>query len=153
MNPINISIVRPGEIYRGPQPYTPAQWQYISNQDIHTILKLNFEEEGTDVGADALNMAVIKVPMQPKDIWGAIGRPDLMDMMRAVDVLGAIKQIYVHCTHGHDRTGLVIGGWRVKYCGWSIDAAYQEMREYGFHPELLDLLWTWQQFKEMQESK
>ena len=41
---------------------------------------------------------------------------------------------YVHCAHGQDRTGLVIGLERVIDEGWTPKAAHDEMLKLGFHP-------------------
>lgn len=43
---------------------------------------------------------------------------------------------YVHCRHGHERTGFIIAVYRMKLCGWSFDAAYQEWIEKGCN-------WPW----------
>lgn len=44
--------------------------------------------------------------------------------------------VFLHCHHGADRTGLMVGVYRVTFCGWTKEAAIQEMVEggYGFHP-------------------
>jgi len=47
--------------------------------------------------------------------------------------------ILVHCHYGEDRTGLVIGLYRVEVQGWTPANAYQEMLAYGFHPSLTEL--------------
>ena len=44
------------------------------------------------------------------------------------------QPLFIHCLHGEDRTGLVVGLYRVYVDGWTPDAAYQEMLEKGFHP-------------------
>jgi protein tyrosine/serine phosphatase len=41
--------------------------------------------------------------------------------------------VYVHCQRGADRTGMVCAMYRVVICGWTKDAAIQEMRDGGFH--------------------
>ncbi len=47
--------------------------------------------------------------------------------------------VYVHCAHGSDRTGCMIGIWRVKHDGYSYDEAYKEMRSYYFTPKFTEL--------------
>ena len=57
------------------------------------------------------------------------------------DELGAIldaierapKPVLVHCTHGEDRTGLVVALYRMRR-GAPVDAAYADMVRHGFHP-------------------
>ena len=50
---------------------------------------------------------------------------------------------YVHCEHGQDRTGLIIGAYRVRVQRWSKSQAYQEMKAHGFHPLLHGLYSSW----------
>ena len=47
--------------------------------------------------------------------------------------------VYVHCRHGQDRTGLVVGLERVFIEGWDPADAYAEMLKYGFHTYFLGL--------------
>ncbi len=47
--------------------------------------------------------------------------------------------VYVHCRHGQDRTGLVVGLERVFIEGWDPADAYAEMLSYGFHTYFLGL--------------
>ena len=47
--------------------------------------------------------------------------------------------IFIHCHHGQDRTGLIIGLYRVEAQGWAPAKAYQEMLVNGFHPNLAGL--------------
>jgi protein tyrosine/serine phosphatase len=51
----------------------------------------------------------------------------------------ASKPIYVHCKHGQDRTGLVIGLERVLIEHQTPQAAHDEMVKIGFHTEFLGL--------------
>jgi protein tyrosine/serine phosphatase len=39
--------------------------------------------------------------------------------------------ILVHCHRGADRTGIIIGSYRIRFNGFSVEAAIQEMRKYG----------------------
>lgn len=47
--------------------------------------------------------------------------------------------IFIHCHHGQDRTGMVIGIYRVEVQGWAPAKAYQEMLDLGFHPTISTL--------------
>lgn len=53
----------------------------------------------------------------------------------------ANEPVFVHCHHGEDRTGLIIGLYRIRHEGWTAKQAYSEMLKYGFsasaHAELL----------------
>lgn len=48
-------------------------------------------------------------------------------------------KVLVHCAHGSDRTGCMIGIWRVTQEGWNYDEAYKEMRKYWFTPKFVNL--------------
>lgn len=43
--------------------------------------------------------------------------------------------VFLHCKHGEDRTGMIIGLYRVFYQKWTPKQAYQEMLDNDFHPE------------------
>jgi protein tyrosine/serine phosphatase len=41
--------------------------------------------------------------------------------------------LFVHCQRGADRTGMICAMYRIVYCGWTKEAAIQEMKEGGYH--------------------
>ena len=49
------------------------------------------------------------------------------------------QPLLIHCFHGEDRTGLVVGLYRVFVSGWTPEQAYQEMLDNGFHPKFVSL--------------
>jgi protein tyrosine/serine phosphatase len=49
------------------------------------------------------------------------------------------EPVFVHCQYGADRTGCMIGIYRVQIEGWSFAKAWAEMRAYGFKPWLSEL--------------
>ena len=54
-------------------------------------------------------------------------------------LLAALKQapaspVFVHCQHGADRTGCMLGIYRETQQGWAFPRTYAEMRQYGFDP-------------------
>jgi protein tyrosine/serine phosphatase len=44
------------------------------------------------------------------------------------------QPVFVHCQRGEDRTGMVVGLYRVLKQGWTPEAAWNEMLEWGYHP-------------------
>lgn len=43
------------------------------------------------------------------------------------------RTVFIHCYHGSDRTGLMVGIYRIARDGWTVKEAYKEMKECGFH--------------------
>lgn len=122
-------------IFRGARPEVGGM-QELKNLGVKTILNLENDMEAVDaetVEATQLNIQMISVPMS------GFFAPSDQTANSALDILKdpANYPVFVHCQYGHDRTGLIIGLYRVLYQSWNVDLAYQEMLELGFHPNLL----------------
>lgn len=144
----NLSMVHPG-LWRSGQPGTKVDWLTLQRLGIETVVKLNFSKEGSDAAARILGMTLYELPIQPnsREPWRVLERPDRAAIFQALGVMMGHQNVLVHCTHGADRTGLVIGMYRVLHDGWSKQDAYAEMLEHGFHPELLGLQQFWEDFR------
>lgn len=129
-----------GTILRGAQP-SAGGWSWLKNSGITKIVKLNLEGDASDSLGISLGMTQTYCPIDFAD--QIIFKPDYDTIMKAVNAIQ--PGTFVHCTHGQDRTGLVIGCYRVLKQGWTKDAAWAEMLQHGFHPELLGLtlFWEW----------
>lgn len=138
----NFAQVEPG-IWRGGQP-TDEGWNYLHSLGVKTDIKLNTEQEGTDVAADALGMQVFQVPVMFYQQIGLVR----IDRGRFDDALNSMPAtgVYIHCQHGQDRTGLFVAMWRRKVGGWLKPQAEQEMMAHGFHKELLGLWSFWERY-------
>jgi protein tyrosine/serine phosphatase len=146
----NLTVVEPG-VWRSGQPTTIEQWNYLKSLGVHRVVKLNFASEGSDSLAESIGLEVVTLSMQPegdKDILDNIKntfvRPDPVVLGAAVEAIDPRIGTLVHCTHGQDRTGLVIGTYRALMLKWTKDEAYKEMLLRGFHPELHGLHETWE---------
>lgn len=147
-------------IYRSGQITSMEGWQYLKQatggKRIH-VIKLNYNNEGSDGLAIGLGYDVHVLSIQPQgdkdvfnDLIGAFIRPDNDVVLEAVALLmgaDADDVWLVHCTHGQDRTGYVIGKFRVLAQDWSKARAYKEMLKYHFHPELLGLQSAWESLR------
>lgn len=133
----NLAQVEPG-IWRGGQP-TAEGWKWLASQGVVLDIKLNPDDEGSDAAAVQCGMMVMPAPITTTE--QTVGKPSRDKIILAVMAIG--PGAFIHCTHGQDRTGLVIGAYRVMFENWTKDAAWREMVANGFHPELLGLTRSW----------
>lgn len=80
-------------------------------------------------------MRIISKPMS--GFWS----PNDLEVNAILAIVGDAGNypLFIHCEHGQDRTGLIVGLYRVFQEGWTPAAAYAEMKAIGFHPELVFL--------------
>lgn len=149
---LRVLEVEPG-LWRSNQPVTDADWAQIKALGVSSVVKLNLPTEGSDDGARRLGLVVYELGIQPAGdrnvldaLTNTIKLPDADRLIAAEAVISMGGGVLVHCTHGQDRTGLVIGRHRVLADRWSEPAAYREMLRNGFHPELLGLQRSWVAF-------
>ncbi len=145
----NFHIVIPNGVYRSGQPKGEADWDYLKNIGITIVVKLNKFSSDADEAvefrmAKERNIKVIPLYMQPEDFphnlnpWAS---PDLKDLTQAIEVLenrGNAK-VLVHCSHGKDRTGLVVAIYSVRNKNFCKDAAYEQMKQYGANINLFGI--------------
>jgi len=132
----NFAEVEPG-IYRGGQPDEQG-WQFLRSLGVTNVVKLNRED--TDMPAEG--MTVHFIPLPPATRWEAFQKPGSNDVSRAVQLMKA-GGTYVHCRRGRDRTGLVVGCYRMWIDGWSESAAAREMGAMGYRWSIPGLAAFW----------
>jgi hypothetical protein len=149
----NFGTVSPRhKIYRGGEPPTAESWAFLQSLGVHTVVKLNTEKESHDCGAMALHMKVIRRPINDQQQF--LGSPDFS---KTIDcAVGVMRRggVFVHCGSdgrskpnsfgaltdtqgGQDRTGLVVGCYRVRVEHWKKAKARNEMKSFHFHAMLL----------------
>ena len=148
----NLRQVKPG-LWRSGQPKTVFDWQYLNSLGITRAIKLNFESEYSDSAARVTGITAYVMSVQPEgdkdiisDITSTFVRPNPTTIEEAEKAIDPSIGTLVHCTHGQDRTGYLIGRYRVNTDGWSKEDAYLEMLRFGFHPELHGLHEAWEEF-------
>jgi protein-tyrosine phosphatase len=151
----NFQIVNPGKpdgsdaIYRSGQPEGEAQWSYLEKLGIKTVVKLNeFSNNVNETEELSLakkhNINVMRIYMPPEDFphnWNLWAHPDQKVLLQAVAALedAANLPALVHCSHGKDRTGIVVALYSVRNKKYCKDAAIEEMKFYGTNPLLFGL--------------
>jgi len=137
-------------IWRGGQPETAVDWQQLAQElKLAFVLKLNVADNPQipEPGATVMGMKVIYMPLD----WveQTFGEPPIDYLVKTSELINTCRLpmpdggVFVHCTHGQDRTGVVVGAYRVLSQGWTKEAAYKEMLDNGFHPLLRGLCWAW----------
>lgn len=139
-------------LYRGGQPIENDQrddWQYLKSIGIKTVIKLNryssyVNEENELASAQRHGINVKEILMQPDDFphnWNLWSTPTDEQIETAVSMLEDKNNwpIYIHCSHGKDRTGLIVAIYRVRNDNYCKSKASEEMDFYGANPFLLGL--------------
>jgi len=123
-------------IYRGAAP-TGDGLKSLKKMGIHTIIDLRISPDQAKVEkqtAEAMGFKWINIPMGK-----AAPTQKQVDLFLATLAKSHTEPVFVHCQYGADRTGCMIGIYRVQVQKWSFDQTWKEMRKYGFKPYLNDL--------------
>jgi len=132
-----VPITKPGlpnlhkvteDLYRGAQP-TPQGFRQLKIMGIKTII--NLRSRHSDV--PLMGTLVFSYEPIPAKAWDV----DEEEIVRFLKIATDKNRtpVFVHCQHGSDRTGVMCAVYRMAVCGWSKDAAIEEMTTggFGFH--------------------
>lgn len=134
-------------LYRSGAP-SVAGLQDLKARGFKTIIDLRapserkFDEpaEAKQLGLKYINLVMSSQAPTPKQIQV------FLQTVKSAQAHPENGPVLVHCAHGSDRTGCLVGIWRVKEDGWSYEEAYKEMRHYWFSPKFTNLSGTVRQF-------
>lgn len=126
-----------GGLYRSGAPRA-SEFSQLQTLGIKTVISLqdyNGSRYVRDLEARRvrdLGMKFVSIPMSPS------AKPTLAQIKRALAAIDAAQSgpILIHCTHGVDRTGIVIAAYRIQKNQWSTARAKIEMRRRGHLPGL-----------------
>lgn len=124
-------------LYRSARPEA-SDFDQFKAMGIRTIVNLENDMaavKNESTYAEAAGIRYISIPMS------AWSKPKDADVNRILELLQDKNNgpLLLHCMHGEDRTGLIIGLRRVFSEGWTPGKAHDEMLAYGFHTALISL--------------
>lgn len=117
--------------YRGGQP-EEYQYQSLADQGIKTVVNLR----STKRLIAAERAIVEKLGMQFESIpMTYLKSPTYKEVKRFLQIVDDPEKrpIFIHCLHGADRTGILVGIFRMLREGWDVKDAFAEMRAGGWH--------------------
>jgi protein tyrosine phosphatase (PTP) superfamily phosphohydrolase (DUF442 family) len=128
-----VGRVAPG-IYRGAHP-KPEGYATLKAMGVRTVINLRVRH-GEREAVEAAGMRYVEVPMS------FLKKADPAVVRKALSVMTdpANQPVFVHCSVGTDRTGVVTAVYRMEVDGWSEAEAEAEMEAFGYH-------WIWFQLK------
>jgi protein tyrosine/serine phosphatase len=127
-------------LFRSGEP-TETGFNKLPSHNIKTVIDLRAPTEAAKQEkkwAEKLGIKYINMPMSSEP-------PTQKQVQTFLDEVTAAKNdpnkgaVLVHCAHGSDRTGCMVGIWRVTNDGYSYPQAYKEMRHYWFTPKFTKL--------------
>jgi tyrosine-protein phosphatase SIW14 len=112
------------DVFRGSQPTLDQLKTLVADRHIRTVVKLN-------PGSDPVLPGVKQIH---HTLYGPITPSP--EKIRAIlwDIDRAEKPVFIHCTHGEDRTGLIVALYKVCKNEATPEEAYKDMVAHGFHP-------------------
>ena len=119
------------KLFRGGQPREGGLAR-LKSLGVQTILDLRYERGKGRVEAaeaKALGMNYVQIPM-----YGLL-RPTHAQIAKALEVIRdpANGPVFVHCERGSDRTGVVVGCYRVASAQWPAQRAIDEAMGHGMY--------------------
>lgn len=119
------------ELVRGAQP-KQGGLAHLKSAGVKTIINLMHEDQNTEreeAEAKALGLNYIAMPLSH---FKAVPQ-EVIDGFLATVSDPKMQPVFVHCNQGMDRTGTLVGIYRVNNQQWTASKAYEEMLEHGFH--------------------
>jgi tyrosine-protein phosphatase SIW14 len=122
----NVGRVAPG-IFRGAQP-EPEGYATLKAMGIKTVINLR-TRHGKREAVEAAGMRYVEIPMS------FLKNVDPAAVRKALSVMTdpASQPVFVHCSRGVDRAGVVAAIYRMEVDGWSEAEAEAELEAFGFH--------------------
>ncbi len=127
----NFGEVEPGRIYRAAQPSPLFLRWLVKHEQIRTLVNLRGKTQGYEsafAGRHGLRVHSFNLSSRRA--------PSDAQVQRFLAILAdpTNHPILVHCRNGADRTGYMLGIYRVGVSGWNVDRAAREMTRYFQFP-------------------
>jgi protein tyrosine phosphatase (PTP) superfamily phosphohydrolase (DUF442 family) len=134
--PIERFLEVDGRLYRGAQPDMEG-FKCLRDLGIGTVINLRLAKDAEKLKereiVESLGMKYVSIPVEDGNFFTRsriIPDEAILAFFRAIDATAPGK-VFVHCHRGADRTGALVGFYRIVRHQWDGVRAYAEAREIG----------------------
>ena len=130
-------------LFRGGQPVNGG-FEFLKTQGVKTIINLR-QENDEESAVRGLGMNYVHLPMDVDPFTHAT-IPEAA-IQKYFEILSNPENlpVFIHCRRGADRTGTMVGLFRMAVQGWNAERAYKEARDIGmrwWYPGLKNQLYS-----------
>src|SRR5208282_5592467 len=118
-------------LYRGGQPGSDGV-RALAELGVRTVISLRWGQRGIETERSSVEAAGMNFVSIRLNYWNLPSQTILDEFLSLLND-PAQRPIFIHCLHGADRTGLLIAIFRIAHDGWTVENAYAEMKQHGFH--------------------
>ncbi len=136
-------------IWRGAAP-SASGLKELAADGVRTVVDLRLgsaDPKREEILAEHLGIKYIHLPMG----YCEPSRSKIKAFLKIVSN-PLYQPVYIHCREGADRTGTLVGIYRILVQGWPFQKAYREMRSHHFKPWLLPLKKTVKTCKQQMDA-
>lgn len=128
--PTNFGVVAEGQLYRGSQP-DADEIENLYRRGVKTIVKINTADLAMERSATSeLGIRLIEIPLNARTV-GTSSSCEQVERAYSAMTDPLNWPVYVHCDHGRDRTGFLVGLYRERVQGWTFQPVSDELAAYG----------------------
>jgi len=116
-------------LYRGAQP-TSAGFRRLKELGVKTVINLRDEDELARAEKETVESAGLRY--YNVGLPG-LSRPSDEQVARVLAIIDTPDNapVFIHCRRGSDRTGTIVGVYRISHEGWTSERALAEAKRYG----------------------
>jgi endonuclease/exonuclease/phosphatase family metal-dependent hydrolase/protein tyrosine phosphatase (PTP) superfamily phosphohydrolase (DUF442 family) len=103
----------------------------LAARGFHTVVNLTRDDEERDQ-ARQLGLDYFEIPLTAH-LWSSPPTEDQVRRFFALVLDPERRPLYVHCRHGHDRTGMMVALYRMETQGWPAVDAVEEMQAFDYN--------------------
>jgi len=127
----NLQTVEAGSIFRGAEQKTWPLRRLIKKLGIRTVVCLVNPETNERFVAEAAGAQWLWIPMGDSSAEVTF---DALDKLADILAHPSNRPVFFHCRRGVYRSNLGQAVYRMRWCGWTLQQALDELRVNGYDP-------------------